>query len=294
MADWLKRITNLISSPRECATTPNKGELNQNILKKLEDLPLSVFSEQTQQSPTFSQRAHLHKKNYTKDIPTRIESPPSPPVKPKEEEKAMATNEHEEDDDNLKALKRLRELPRGTHVESRIAAVKNLLGEGEIFKTLKMLRWPQGVLCPKCHSSNVIRKDPPIDAVDQRHYYVCLNCKSAGGSGDFDDFTGLPIGSLHALRQWILCWYLIGFCSVNQIAKALGISVHEVMQIATLGNELTELPDEEAQLSAKSGYELRSKKEGEQQKQKRQVEQQEEYTRSESKSPLKPGYKSKK
>lgn len=298
MADWLKRITAFIASPKESAPTPaHNSEINGNILQKLEDLPLSLLSEPAH-SVSYSKPQRLSQAKthgHPKTVPSKMEFTPSPlsaPPTPKEEEKNMA-NVHEDEDDNLKALKHLRELPRGTQVESRIAAVKNLLGEMEIFKTLKMLRWPQGVVCPKCHSSNVVRKEPPADAIDKRHYYICLNCKGTDGSGDFDDFTGLPIGSIHALRQWILCWYLIGFCSVTQIAKVLGISIQEVMQIATLGNDLAAQPDADP-LEAKSSFTTQSKKDRDANAQKAQVHLQEDYASSESKSPFKPGYKSKK
>jgi transposase-like protein len=240
--------------------------------------------------PTFSQRP---KETINKSI---LEEPlPPATIKPDEnEDPQMTAKDATEEDDNLKALKRLRDLPRGTQVDSRIAAIDNLLGEGEIFKTLKMLRWPQGVICPRCHSTNVVRRDPPHDSVDKRHYYVCLNCKGEGGISDFDDFTGLPLNSLFALRQWILCWYLIGFCSVNQIAKVLGISLQEVIQIVTLGNEVTELPKKHRdELQVKEERRIKSKKAHEQGL-KEGVVKQEQDTLSASKSPLKPGHKIKK
>lgn len=193
------------------------------------------------------------------------------------------SNEH----DNLEALNRLRTLPRGTQVDSRIAAIQDLLGEREIFKTLKSLRWPQGVLCPRCHSNNVVRRDPPAGTIDQRHYYECLNCKSDGSLSDFDDFTDLAIGSLHSLRQVILCWYLIGFCSLSQIAKVLGLSMQEIMQMAKIGSDLIESSEKSSHYSAKKDDSAHSKSE-------KITAYDEELTRSANRSPFKPGYKSKK
>jgi len=189
--------------------------------------------------------------------------------------------------DNLKALKRLREQPRGTQVESRTAAIKSLLGENEVFQTLTMLRWPQGVVCPRCHSNNVVKKNPPQHATDNRQYYMCLNCKGEEAPSDFDDFTGLPIQSIHSLKQWIFCWYLMGFCSLAQIAKVLGVSVHEVAHMATMGSELTEVPSAQA---ATLGNEKTEKSE---RLKKAEVEDQEDRSRSMSRSPFKPGPKSK-
>jgi len=290
MSDWFKKISSLISSPQDSVSTSfDNKQITHTILHKLEKLPDNVYVQGSSErrDPTFAMREQSVEA--AKAAVQKNDTLTTGSQGTKQEVKAVA---NETDDDNIKALKHLRSLPRGTQVDSRIAAIHSLLGESEIFKTLKMLRWPQGVICPRCHSSNVVRRDPPEDAVDQRHFYVCLNCKGDGSPSDFDDFTGLPIGEMHALRQWILCWYLIGFCSVAQIAKVLGISIQEVMQIAQLGTELTTLPDESAALQAKQ--ELRDRKLKEGKKARMDVEQQEDYTRSASKAPLKPGYKSKK
>ncbi|MGD9592597.1 MAG: transposase [Candidatus Berkiella sp.] len=293
MSDWFKKISTLITSTQDSVATPldSNKPLNQTLFSKLDKLPDTVFKGlkgTTRSDPTFASRdVPKHAiTNKAQQIPVHAQTTLS---ETKDKGTAVTTSK---EDDNIKALKHLRSLPRGTQVDSRIAAIKSLLGDGEIFKTLKMLRWPQGVICPRCHSSNVVRRDPPADAVDQRHFYVCLNCKGDGSPSDFDDFTGLPIGEMRALKQWILCWYLIGFCSVAQIAKVLGISVHEVMQIAQLGNELTQLPQDKATLQARQELEERKLKDSK--KQRERVDQQEDYTRSASKAPLKPGYKSKK
>lgn len=201
----------------------------------------------------------------------------------------MSHNTPSTPDNDLDALKRLRSLPRGTQVDSRIAAIQSMLGENEIFKTLKMLRWPEGIVCPRCRSSNVTRREPPDDAADKRHYYECLNCKGRGNMSIFDDLTGLPIGSLAGLRQCILCWYLIGFCSMSQIAKVLGLSMAEVAQLAHNGSNLAELPDPSLTLSTEA--ENKSKK-SEKESEAEEADQ-EESLRSASRSWMKPGYKSK-
>lgn len=283
MSDWLKRITSIISAPSEKNLPSEKDRAFTPLQAQSEFQALSLFTpNQQRQDPTFSQRRQ-----------TTTRTPLPPTTLPLQEEDKMSKT-ITEDDDNLKALKRLRELPRGSQVDSRIAAIDNLLGESEVFKTLKMLRWPQGVHCPRCHSSNVVRRDPPSDAIDQRHFYVCLNCKGDGGVSDFDDFTGLPIGSIHALRQWILCWYLIGFCSVHQIAKVLGLSIQQVVQIASIGNDLPSLGGAEDKLRSKELMAQKERKTKESKAARANVDLQEEYTRSASRTPFKPGYKSKK
>ena len=284
MSDWLKRITSIISEQPEKVTSTGRDRRFTPLQTQSDHQApsRSHFTTPTRHDPTFSNR-----------IPTaRVATPPTTVINLQDEE-IKAKPAMIDEDDNLKALRRLRDLPRGSQVDSRIAAINNLLGESEVFKTLKMLRWPQGVNCPRCHSSNVVRRDPPADAVDQRHFYVCLNCKGSGGQSDFDDFTGLPIESIHALRQWILCWYLIGFCSINQIAKVLGLSMAQVMQIASVGNDLPSLPDAEAKLRSKELFTQKDRKAKETKKARDIIETDEEYRRSVSRSPLKPGNKSK-
>lgn len=292
MTDWFKKMTTLIDAEDENTPAPLITTLAHTAFFKPADKPATPFftSSNIKRDLNFSDRqnsSNPHSKGILKKDPA-IQAQ----VIPQAKDKPMIVDE-EDKDDNLKTLKRLRELPRGTQVDSRVAAIESLLGEKEVFKSLKLLRWPQGVMCPRCHSSNVVRREPPANATDKRHYYICLNCKGEGGISDFDDFTGLPIGSMHALRQWIFCWYLLGFCSVTQIAKVLGLSAQEVMQMARYGAELTQLP--EGSLLAKSKEELRNKeKKAKEEATKGLVLKDEELSRSESVSPLKPGYKSKK
>lgn len=203
-----------------------------------------------------------------------------------------------QDTDNIKALNKLREMPRGSQVDSRIAAIQALLGEVEALQTLKRLRWPKGVVCPTCRSSRIIRRPAPKDAEDKRNYYTCLNCQEQSGGedgGHFDDFTGLPIDSMQGITQWMLCWYLIGFCSIGQIAKILGISVHDVAEIVSLGANITTLPDSVLDSDVKLAGFYRTKKDKESvKKQKADVEEMELSGASEGKNPFKPKYKSRK
>lgn len=299
MSDWLKRISHAISGPQkdEAKLVDLEDSLNENVallntkeIKKTNTFFTQVrlqradpsFASRTAQVPPLSpQNSEANKNSYT-----QREGIPS-------EQSTSHEANMREIDEKLAALQRLRSLPRGSQVESRIAAITDLLGEAEIFNTLKLLRWPQGVICPRCKSSNVVRRDPPPDAADQRHFYICLNCKGDGNPSDFDDFTGLPLNSLFALRQCILCWYLIGFCSINQIAKVLGLSISEVIKLAAIGSEFAEGPsrDQELQLSHEKESKERHSRE---KKRTAEIEGLEDITRSESKSPLKPSYKSKK
>ena len=196
---------------------------------------------------------------------------------------------------NLKSLKHLRELPRGTHVDSRIAAIQSLLKDKEIFRTIHNLRWPEGVVCPTCGSTHIVKREPPQDSEDQRWYFECLSCKGQGRTSHFDDLTGLPFAdTISALRQWVLCWYLLGFCSIAQISKVLGISPDIVMQLAQMGANITVLPKKEDVLSHNFLHSASKKKsEGFFKKKLEQTEKDELLTRSESVGKFKPGPKSK-
>jgi len=212
-------------------------------------------------------------------------------------------------EENIEKLNKLRALPRSSNIESRIAAIQALLGEAEVFRTIQNLRWPRGIVCPHCHSSHVVRCNPPAHATDQRSYYVCLQCQQSqkedgdeqSGGGGFDDLTGLPIDStlpnlIQYIQNWILCWYLIGFCSIRQIAQTLGLSLMQVMEMAELGTQITQLTSKE-KLSLEYGFfsqysKTKSQKEAD--KQNTEVLEAELHTRSESLSPFKPGPKSQK
>ena len=195
-------------------------------------------------------------------------------------------------DKNVEALKKLRAMPRGSQVETRIAGIQSMLGAQEIFKTLQSLRWPQGILCPRCHSTQVVKRRPPDDNQDERAFYECMHCKEQGNPSDFDDLTGLPIGDIVSLRQWILCWYLIGFCSIAQVAKVLGTTMSQVMQMAEFAARITEV---NPKLAEKLENQFFGKQPPEQKnvaQRKQQVAEDELKTRSRSLGKFKPGPKS--
>lgn len=298
MSDWTQRIASILrkeSGDKQKRQAAKKSPPNPGLKKRK---PLSFLQEQHNSSYKAEPIVA-----FTQDLSSMLEYNgreriTCTPLK-NEQKAASVSNSDNSEHDNVSALKKLRDMPRGmggVNTDSRIAAIKNMLGEKEIFKTLQMLRWPKGTICPKCKSTNIVRSDPPPEAPDQRHYYICLSCKGEGRASDFDDFTGLPVGSLHGLRQWIFCWYLIGFCSISQISKVLGLSVADISQIVGMGSQITELPEgtalkdkmvsKERQRKEKKKSFFSTRKEG--------VDRQENETRSESKNIYKPGPKSKK
>lgn len=209
----------------------------------------------------------------------------------KEGENVAHDQDQSKTEANIKALDKLRELPRQSNVESRIASIKGLLGDHEVIHALRALRWPRGVVCPRCHSSNIVLLSPPEDAQDNRNHYECLNCKSQGDPSEFDDFTGVSgADNLQSVRQLILCWYLMGFCSLHKVANILGLSLHEVMALADVGTHLTQVPEEVK--SALFSFQDKKSKKAFHTKKKEEVEENELKTRSESRGKFKPGPKS--
>lgn len=310
MSNWVERITNLFQDKPEHAKTDRSvskmTNRDESLESKIQALSANIYNPANPVVPpkdamvAFTQdisNAIAYNTKTPRQFSAVEQQKPKAPVEQKHEVAKVAQFDGE-DDGNVRALKKLREMPRGIgkDTDSRISAIKNMLGEKEIFKTLQMLRWPKGIVCPRCKSSKVVRRDPPPDVPDQRHYYECLNCKGEGRASDFDDFTGLPIGSLHGLRQWILCWYLLGFCSLSQISKALGLGIAEISQIIAMGSQITELAEGtelRKEVEAKD-FQRKERKRSFFENRKESIFKQEEDTRSESKNIFKPGPKSKK
>src|ERR1700712_3703936 len=107
-----------------------------------------------------------------------------------------------------------------------------LLDDAKCFALVRQHRWPEGVQCPGCGSSAVVR-DGCDDTQPCRQRYRCKACASR-----FDDLTGLDAASRHLppgdrwamvragppqpLRVWVLCLYSMGLNLPNQqIGKKL-------------------------------------------------------------------------
>lgn len=95
-----------------------------------------------------------------------------------------------------------------------------LLNISHCWDILREVRWEDGVKCPECTSSVVVKngKDP-ID-VDKQHY----RCNGCGKY--FDDLTATIFsGSQQPLHYWITVLYLMSLnVSNRQISQELNIS----------------------------------------------------------------------
>jgi len=93
------------------------------------------------------------------------------------------------------------------------------MDDAKCFAFVRQHRWPEGVRCPACDSSSVIR-DGCDDTQPHRQRYRCKACASR-----FDDLTGTVLAGHHQpLRVWVLCLYFMGLnLSNRQIALELGL-----------------------------------------------------------------------
>jgi len=117
--------------------------------------------------------------------------------------------------------------------------ISGLMDDAKCFAFVRQHRWPEGVCCPGCGSSAVIR-DGCDNTQPHRQRYRCKAC-----TGRFDDLTGLDAASRHLppgdryamvlaghhqpLRVWVLCLPFMGLnLSNRQIAGELGLAVSDV------------------------------------------------------------------
>ena len=107
---------------------------------------------------------------------------------------------------------------------SDLINLSGLMDDAKCFAFVRQHRWPEGVCCPGCGSSSVIR-DGCDDTQPDRQRYRCKACASR-----FDDLTDTVLAGHHQpLRVWVLCLYFMGLnLSSQQIAKELGLCRSDV------------------------------------------------------------------
>ena len=101
---------------------------------------------------------------------------------------------------------------------SDLIRLSALLDDAKCFDLIRQHRWPGGVRCPSCDSTQVVRNG---DARHARQRWLCKGCKAR-----FDDLTGTVLAGHHQpLRTWVLCLYFMGLnLSNRQIAQELDLN----------------------------------------------------------------------
>jgi transposase-like protein len=99
----------------------------------------------------------------------------------------------------------------------------------QCYQTVRELRWPDGVECPACQSTQVIKRGFD-DTEPTRQRYECTDCHQR-----FDDLTDTIFAGHHQpLKVWILCLYFMGLnLSNDQIANELDVDRSDVQQMTT-------------------------------------------------------------
>ena len=99
-----------------------------------------------------------------------------------------------------------------------------LIDDAKCFALVRQHRWPEGVRCPACGETSVVR-DGFDETQAHRQRYRCKACARR-----FDDLTGTVLAGHHQpLRVWVLCLYFMGLnLSNRQIAQELGLDGSDV------------------------------------------------------------------
>jgi len=107
--------------------------------------------------------------------------------------------------------------------------IKNLIDAAQCYRTVRALRWPEGIACPSCVSTQVIKRGFD-DTEPARQRYECGTCHTR-----CDDLTGTIFAGHHQpLKVWILCLYFMGLnVSNEQIAHELSINESDAYQMTT-------------------------------------------------------------
>jgi transposase-like protein len=105
--------------------------------------------------------------------------------------------------------------------------IQSLIDDAKCFETVRALRWPEGVRCASCDSSEVTNQGRD-DTQPERQRYLCKSCRR-----HFDDLTDTVFAGHHQpLRVWMLCLYFMGLNLSNaQIAKELDLHQSDVHQM---------------------------------------------------------------
>jgi transposase-like protein len=107
--------------------------------------------------------------------------------------------------------------------------IQELIDEAKCYAEVRKLRWPEGVRCPQCGSSQVSKRGFH-DHQPQRQRYRCQACTQ-----HFDDLTDTIFENHHQpLKVWVLCLYFMGLnLSNQQIAQELGLNKDDVQQMTS-------------------------------------------------------------
>ena len=83
--------------------------------------------------------------------------------------------------------------------------ITRLIDDVQCYQTVRELRWPDGITCPSCQSTQAIKRGFD-DTEPARQRYECHDCDTR-----FDDLTDTIFAGHHQpLKVWVLCLYFMG------------------------------------------------------------------------------------
>jgi transposase-like protein len=108
--------------------------------------------------------------------------------------------------------------------DTPLVNLSSLIDDAKCFDLVRQHRWPKGVRCPTCDSTEIARYGRD-DTQPHRQRYRCKNCEAR-----FDDLSDTILAGHHRpLRTWVLCLYFMGLnLSNRQIAQELDLSGADV------------------------------------------------------------------
>lgn len=107
--------------------------------------------------------------------------------------------------------------------------IQTLIDEAKCYEVVRQLRWPTGIRCPTCESSEIVKRGKHTHQT-HRQRYTCHACGC-----QFDDLTDTIFEGHHQpLHTWVLCLYFMGLnLSNEQIAAELDVDADTVQVMAT-------------------------------------------------------------
>ena len=108
--------------------------------------------------------------------------------------------------------------------------IQGLIDNAKCYQIVRELRWPDGVKCPHCQTTEIAKNGCDANQPD-RQRYLCRGCGRA-----FDDLTNTVFAGHHQpLSTWILCLYFMGLnLSQLQIAAELGVHENLAQEMSTI------------------------------------------------------------
>jgi transposase-like protein len=118
----------------------------------------------------------------------------------------------------------------GNPVNTMRLNIHGLIDNAKCYQMVRQLRWAEGVECPCCHGTKVV-KNGSDETQNDRQRYLCRMCNRS-----FDDLTGTVFAGHHQpLSIWMLCLYFMGLnLSNRQIAAELELNETSIQEMTTV------------------------------------------------------------